>query len=1106
MQAAAASAPGGRIFTGMSFAFLLDRDGLQLGKGRQLIFSNRLRELGGLVYDKLRPNSTTHIVTGKRHDYRKLMGFLSGMGVDTDQTKLVSVVCCDWITQCLKMKQLVDETDFLSDLSCRLRPYAWKIRQQQSDRPGALSVINTLTAGARGAVVLTCAPAAVQRDPGSEEGITDRVSVKLREDQLKSGDRQKLSDVRPSSRYSKVADLDVHTTTTTREYDRGAGETKTLSAPPAHMDDVETMSFVRVPVSWEARSPIGAQASSAQHAELVGPIEKLQSLWQLAKRWQDQYWTQPLTARKIETDFPYPLVCFTRGRTDGHLNFEHDSMLGSDASYGQGTKPVVLIVIDPQEYEAYHGHWPHHLFFLLPESNRGVGYARHVFKEFALSGRAVQDQTKLAFPFYYEIDDLMYYFREIVRDDNGVKQFGTESRPNLLRSMLSLQRLPDLQKYGLLGVGRDRGPITGKASEFAVNTMSIYKFRLINVDLTRNVQYVPQLKKFEDIAFNYQLLKDGGGAGSYIPTFKSFKFVARAALRTGGGAAAGRQRLTRRCQPEDLLEPGTQLDQLRAEHQQIVQELVQWVRDKQDEDVRRAKRRQDAILEAAANGSAAPAGTAAISTADLSDDEDEEENDDRRLDFSRNGFESLTSKLFAHQKSAVRWLVKVEKTPGLNGGILADEMGLGKTITLLALIAGNTPTNRDGCRLPTLVVLPLSLLNQWDREIRVHTHGLKTFVYYAEGRTASAAQLAEHEIVLTTYDVLVNDDESSNGDDAPHSQTSQDMSRGALRGVKWHRLVCDEAAFIKNLDTQRARAVYRLKKAHVWLATGSPVQNNIKELQTLLRLCNFSGSFVDRDWRSLCRHVMLRRTMAIVAGEVGSAGSGLKMPKLEETTVTLSWITDNERETYKKLASKAKAIKGAVHHELLSNVMRMRQACNHPSLATVVEREDTVEVDEHVGGGAAAGAAANGFALDAGNSLVASDEETSATSDGKYECAKLTALMKVLDEAKVRADIKPMVAFLALFVRFQYVRVPRFRHLERRCSCFRSSSVFLTWSPWHWWSATSHQAGSCDCTGQCPHMVSRLWFVVILIFVVSSVALKLSSTEAALGTARYSMR
>jgi SNF2 family DNA or RNA helicase len=132
-----------------------------------------------------------------------------------------------------------------------------------------------------------------------------------------------------------------------------------------------------------------------------------------------------------------------------------------------------------------------------------------------------------------------------------------------------------------------------------------------------------------------------------------------------------------RCQPEDLLEPNTQLDRLPADHQQVVKDLVQWVREKQDEDVRRAKRRQDAILAAAANGGdPAAAAVAPISTADPSDDEDEEENDERRLDFSRGGFAALTSNLFAHQKSAVRWLIKVEKTAGLHGGILADEMGL----------------------------------------------------------------------------------------------------------------------------------------------------------------------------------------------------------------------------------------------------------------------------------------------------------------------------------------------------------------------------------------------------------------------------------------------
>jgi SNF2 family DNA or RNA helicase len=162
---------------------------------------------------------------------------------------------------------------------------------------------------------------------------------------------------------------------------------------------------------------------------------------------------------------------------------------------------------------------------------------------------------------------------------------------------------------------------------------------------------------------------------------------------------------------------------------------------------------------------------------------------------------------------------------------------------------------------------------------------------------------------------------------------------------------------------------------------------------------------------------MLRRTMAAVAGEVGSAGSGLKMPKLEETTVSLQWITEQEIKTYQKLASKAQAIKGAVHHELLSNVMRMRQACNHPSLATVVDREDTVELDENVAAGTAA---ANSFALDAGESLAESDDETAAMGGGKYECAKLSALMKVLDEAKVRVVCSDCTSLLHHLIRWNW--------------------------------------------------------------------------------------
>ena len=404
-------------------------------------------------------------------------------------------------------------------------------------------------------------------------------------------------------------------------------------------------------------------------------------------------------------------------------------------------------------------------------------------------------------------------------------------------------------------------------------------------------------------------------------------------------------------------------------------------------------------MAAAAGGAAA---AAAVPTAQVSDEEDEEEEgDDHRIDWDRGGFAALTSNLFSHQKTAVRWLLKVERTAGLQGGILADEMGLGKTVSLLGLIAGNTPRPqaRGGRRLPTLVVLPLSLLNQWNREIRAHTRGLKTHVYYGDGRYASAAELSDTEIVLTTYDVLVIDDAAAQEDG---------QQRGTLASVTWHRLVCDEAAFIKNLDTKRAKAVYKLKTTHAWMVTGSPVQNNIKELQTLLKMCKFRHSDVDRSWRSLCRHVLLRRTMATVATEVGTPGGGLKMPKLTEEVRTLGWSTTTERETYRALEAKAKAIKAGVYTELLSNVMRMRQACNHPSLASTVDQEDAVSEQNSENGPAEPGAAAA-----RGDSGEETDEEGGS---GRLVGAKLDALMSVLAEAKKSGEKVLVFSFFKRFL------------------------------------------------------------------------------------------
>ena len=125
------------------------------------------------------------------------------------------------------------------------------------------------------------------------------------------------------------------------------------------------------------------------------------------------------------------------------------------------------------------------------------------------------------------------------------------------------------------------------------------------------------------------------------------------------------------------------------------------------------------------------------------------------------------------------------------------------------------------------------------------------------------------------------------------------------------------------------------------------------------------------------------------------------------------------------LVAKAKAIKAGVHHELLSNVMRMRQACNHPSLASTVLREDAVE---DVSGGAAAGgggteggsgAAAAPFQLDPDDDDDGwADEAPSAAAaaEGKFDGAKLSALLKVLDEAKKQGEKVLVFSFFKRFL------------------------------------------------------------------------------------------
>ena len=166
-----------------------------------------------------------------------------------------------------------------------------------------------------------------------------------------------------------------------------------------------------------------------------------------------------------------------------------------------------------------------------------------------------------------------------------------------------------------------------------------------------------------------------------------------------------------------------------------------------------------------------------------------------------------------YQERGLSWLSFLGSL-GL-GGILADDMGLGKTIELLSLIA-DQPSG------PTLLVCPMSLVGNWQREAARFTPGLRVHVHHGADRLdgdSLAAALADTDLVITSYGVATRD-------------------RAALSTLTWARVVCDEAQSIKNHATKQARAVRALPAAARIALTGTPVENRLSELWSIMEFTN----------------------------------------------------------------------------------------------------------------------------------------------------------------------------------------------------------------------------------------------------------------------------
>lgn len=223
---------------------------------------------------------------------------------------------------------------------------------------------------------------------------------------------------------------------------------------------------------------------------------------------------------------------------------------------------------------------------------------------------------------------------------------------------------------------------------------------------------------------------------------------------------------------------------------------------------------------------------------------------------------AMKSTLMEHQKIALTWLLKMEQS-NAKGGILADEMGLGKTVQALALILANPSS--DPLRKTTLIVAPVALMRQWEKEIERHVkphHRLKVFIYHGPtGKKATWDILRTYDIVLTTFGTLASelaqkDDRAKQEDaqreqqEAPNKRRRGNQPLSLLgRECMWYRVILDEAQCIKNRATLTSRAANDLQSQYRLAMTGTPMMNSVDELFSLIRFLKIAPY---HQWNKVC--------------------------------------------------------------------------------------------------------------------------------------------------------------------------------------------------------------------------------------------------------------
>jgi SNF2 family DNA or RNA helicase len=267
----------------------------------------------------------------------------------------------------------------------------------------------------------------------------------------------------------------------------------------------------------------------------------------------------------------------------------------------------------------------------------------------------------------------------------------------------------------------------------------------------------------------------------------------------------------------------------------------------------------------------------------------------------------MTVTPYPHQQLGIEWMLSLEIEKKI-GGILADDPGLGKTLQILTLISKNLLDR------PTLIIVPISILEQWRTTIKTTFPTLKLFIHYS----LSSIQLHNvynYNIVLSVYSKLYD----------------RDTLNTILHKVHWGRIVLDECHIIKNSKTKVFKACCALNSIYKWGLSGTPLQNSSKDLINLLVFCGHKKHLVSENLHQFSNDYILRRNKDILAS---------LFTQLIIEDIEVDYYSNNELEFYRDLKEKVRReYLNLIHSdsenmmsEILELLLRLRQCTVHPNL------------------------------------------------------------------------------------------------------------------------------------------------------------------------------